>query len=273
MEETGRTGKRTNAEEERFWTMGWMELSLIGLAAVAGGLANAVAGGGTLITFPALTLMGVPPVAANVTNTVALCPGYLGATFAQLKDLREQRRRMWLFLPVCVLGGIGGGVLLLNTGEQVFRELVPYLILFATLLLAAQDRLRGWLVQRTAKGDEKTISEWWAVLPLFFASTYGGYFGAGMSIIVLAALALSMDDSMTRLSALKQSIAFTVNIAAAVFFLFSGQIQWLVALVMAVGALVGGSLGGRLASRIDPIVLKRIVITVGLLVTAIYLVR
>ena len=253
--------------------MGWMELTLIGLAAVAGGLANAVAGGGTLITFPALTLMGVPAVAANVTNTVALCPGYLGATFAQLNDLREQRRRMWLFLPACVLGGIGGGVLLLNTGEQTFRALVPYLILFATLLLAVQDRVRGWLAQRAAKKGHEAVSEFWAFVPVFLASVYGGYFGAGMSIIVLAALALALEDSMTRLSALKQAVAFSVNIAAALFFLFSGQVYWLAALVMSVGALAGGSLGGRLASRLNPVVLKRIVITVGLLVTAIYLIR
>lgn len=253
--------------------MGWMELTLIGLAAVAGGLANAVAGGGTLITFPALTFLGVPAVAANVTNTVALCPGYLGATFAQLNDLREQRRRVWLYLPACALGGIAGGVLLLNTGEQMFRALVPYLILFATLLLAAQDRLRAWLTQQSAKRGGGAVSELWALLPVFFASVYGGYFGAGMSIIVLAALALALEESLTRLSALKQAVAFSVNIAAAVFFLFSGQVYWLAAMVMAVGALVGGSLGGRLASRLNPVILKRIVITVGLIVTVIYLVR
>lgn len=253
--------------------MGVTELVLIGLAAVAGGLANAIAGGGTLITFPALTLAGVPAVAANITNTVALCPGYLGATFAQIQDLREQRHRIWLFLPACALGGIAGGILLLNTGEQLFRELVPYLILFATVLLALQDRLRGWLVHRTTQTDQQSSSEWPAVFPVLFASIYGGYFGAGMSLIVLAALALALEDSLTKLSALKQAIAFAVNIAAAVFFLFSGQVQWLPALVMAVGALVGGSLGGRLASRINPVVLRRVVVAVGLLVTAIYLVR
>jgi len=253
--------------------MGTMELVLVGLAAVAGGLANAIAGGGTLITFPALTLAGVPAVAANVTNTVALCPGYLGATFAQLKDLREQGRRMWLLLPACVLGGIAGGVLLLNTGEQMFRELVPYLILFATLLLAAQDRLRSWLARRTEHADRQTSREWWAIFPVLLASIYGGYFGAGMSLMVIAALAVALEDSLTRLSALKQAVAFTVNVAAAVFFLFSGQVQWLAALVMAVGALVGGSIGGRLASRINPVVLRRVIITVGLAVTVIYLVR
>lgn len=249
-----------------------MELVLVGLAAVAGGLANAIAGGGTLITFPVLTFAGVPAVAANVTNTVALCPGYLGATFAQMKDLREQRRRMWLLLPACVLGGIAGGILLLNTGEQMFRELVPYLILFATLLLAAQDRLRSWLDRRLEHTGGRNSREWWAIFPVLLASVYGGYFGAGMSLMVIAALAVALEDTLTRLSALKQAVAFTVNIAAAVFFLFSGRVYWLAALVMAVGSLVGGALGGRLASRISPIVLRKIIIAVGLVVTVIYLV-
>ena len=112
--------------------MGGLEFALIALAAIAGGAVNALAGGGTLITFPMLTAVGIPAVAANITNTVALCPGYLGATIAQMKDLRGQGQRLWFLLPASVLGGIVGGILLLKTGEQVFRTLVPFLILFAT---------------------------------------------------------------------------------------------------------------------------------------------
>ncbi|MDQ5853657.1 MAG: sulfite exporter TauE/SafE family protein, partial [Chloroflexota bacterium] len=119
---------------------------LVVLAAVAAGAVNALAGGGTLITFPLLTAVGVPAVAANVTNTVALCPGYLGATLAQANDLRGQQRRLWLLVPSAVIGGIAGGILLLNTGDRVFRMLVPFLILLAAGLLAVQERLRGWLV-------------------------------------------------------------------------------------------------------------------------------
>src|SRR5690242_16117562 len=106
-----------------------LQYVLVALAAVAGGMVNALAGGGTLITFPVLTAVGIPAVAANVTNTVALCPGYFGATLAQLKDLRGQERRLWLLVPAGAVGGIIGGILLLNTGERVFRALVPFLIL------------------------------------------------------------------------------------------------------------------------------------------------
>ncbi len=250
-----------------------IEFMLIGLAAVLGGAVNALAGGGTLITFPMLTAVGIPAVAANVTNTVALCPGYLGATFAQLKDLRGQERRLWLFLPTGVLGGVAGGILLLNTGEQMFRALVPYLILFAVALLAFQDTIRAWVFGRTGQEEKRIKQNAWNALPIIFAAVYGGYFGAGVSVIVLAVLGLVLDDSLTKLNALKQAISFSINIAAAIFFLFSGKVVWSAALVMAVGALVGGALGGRLAGKIRPPVLRRVVVTIGLIIALIYLAR
>jgi uncharacterized membrane protein YfcA len=249
------------------------EFALVGLAAVAAGAVNALAGGGTLITFPMLMAVGVPAVAANVTNTVALCPGYLGATLAQSSDLRGQKQRLWLFLPAGGIGGIVGGILLLNTGERVFRELVPFLILLASGLLAAQNRLRAWLVRRSGRTASTTAPEKWAALPIGVAAIYGGYFGAGLSVIVLAVLGLLLEDSLTRLNALKQAIAFSVNIAAAIFFVFSGQVVWPAALVMAVGALIGGALGGRLASRIKPAMLRWIVVVIGIVVAVIYLQR
>src|ERR671929_401877 len=122
--------------------MSILQYLLVGLAAVAGGLVNALAGGGTLITFPVLTAIGIPAVAANVTNTVALCPGYLGATIAQANDLRGQERRLWLLVPAGIVGGVIGGILLLNTGERVFRAIVPFLILLASVLLAASNHPR-----------------------------------------------------------------------------------------------------------------------------------
>lgn len=245
---------------------------LIGLAALAGGLVNALAGGGTLITFPMLTAVGIPAVAASVTNTVALCPGYLGATLAQAGDLRGQRRRLLLLLPASVIGGVAGGILLLNTGERVFRALVPFLILLAAVLLAVQDPLRRWLTRRGGQAGTPP-REGWAALPVGLAAVYGGYFGAGLSVIVLAVLGLALDNSLTRLNGLKQAIALGVNVAAAVFFLFSGQVVWPAALVMAAGALAGGALGGRLAGRIKPTVLRRVVVIVGVLVALVYLVR
>lgn len=246
---------------------------LVGLAALAAGAINALAGGGTLITFPMLTAVGIPAVAANVTNTVALSPGYLGATLAQAKDLRDQRRRMWLLLPASALGGIIGGVLLLNTGERLFRDLVPYLIILASTLLAVQDPVRAWLVRRAGEKGTEVTSDKGAIVPVFLAAIYGGYFGAGLSVIVLAVLGLTLDDSLTRLNALKQAISFSVNITAAIFFLFSGKVVWLAALVMAVGALIGGALGGRLAGRIKPAVLRKVVVIIGFAVAIIYLIR
>ncbi len=253
--------------------MGVLEFTMIGLAAVAGGLVNALAGGGTLITFPMLTAVGVPPITANVTNMVALCPGYLGATFAQMKDLRDQKKTLLLLLPTSLIGGIAGGILLLHTSDKTFQILIPYLILLAVVLLAFQDRLRTWVMSRISNQGGKHLSAAWAILPVIPAAIYGGYFGAGVGVITLAVIGLVLEDSLTRLNALKQAISLSMNIAAAVFFLFSGQVYWQAALVMAIGALGGGVLGGRLAGRTKPIVLRWIVITIGLLVAVVYFVR
>lgn len=254
--------------------MSVLHLLIVGLAAVAGGAVNALAGGGTLITFPMLTAVGIPAVAANITNTVALCPGYLGATFAQMKDLRGQAFRLWLLLPVGVLGGIGGGITLLHTDNQIFRKIVPYLIIMAVVLMAVQDRVRSWLTRSSAGKSEKvTLHDAWSIFPILPAAIYGGYFGAGVSVIVIAALGVVIEDSLIRLNALKQALSFSINIAAAIFFLFSGHVVWSAALIMAVGALAGGALGGRLAGRISPSMLRGIVIVIGSVVAAIYLIR
>lgn len=250
-----------------------IDLILVGLAAVAGGFVNALAGGGTLITFPMLTAVGIPPVVANITNTVALCPGYIGGALAQRKDLEGQKRRMWLLLPTGVIGGILGGVLLLYTSDALFRKLIPYLILTAVILLAFQDRLRNWVFGRVADEGHRHLNEAWSILLIFPSAIYGGYFGAGLGVMMLAVLGLVLEDSLTRLNALKQSLSFSINIAAAIFFLFSGKVVWPAAIVMSVGALAGGALGGRMAGRIKPIVLRWIVITVGLVVAIIYFVR
>lgn len=254
-----------------------MELSILGhvaagLAAVVGGAVNALAGGGTLVTFPTLLALGVPAVGANVTNTVALSPGYLGGTWGQRADLRGQAGRLRLLGPASVAGGLAGGVLLLLTGEELFRELVPFLILGASALLAAQGRIRALVDRRLAEraGDP---SELWAVVPAFAASVYGGYFGAGLGVILLAVLGLVLEDSLTRINALKQALSFCVNVTAAVYFLFSGEVVWSVAAVMAVGAVAGGSLGGRLAGRMPPERLRWVVVAIGLVVGIAELVR
>lgn len=249
------------------------DLILLVFAAVAAGAVNALAGGGTLITFPMLTAVGVPPIAANVTNTVALCPGYIGGTLAQARDLRGQAGRLWLTLPAGVIGGLIGGVLLLRTGERLFSDLVPFLILLASVLLAIQDPVRAWLTRRLSAHPSGVHLEKWSWLPVGLAAVYGGYFGAGLSVIVLAALGITLEDSLTRLNALKQLIGFATNVAAAVFFVFSGQVVWIAAAVMALGALLGGALGGRLAGRVKPSILRWIVVSIGVVVAILYFMR
>jgi len=245
--------------------------AFMAVAALAAGFVNAIAGGGTLITFPVLVALGIPPVSANVTNTVALLPGYLGGTFAQREDMRTQMRRLLLLLPLAALGGLVGALLLLASGDRLFSAIVPWLILGAALLLAVQPALRKLLVRRAGGTGEGGVHPLWSVAPLLLASVYGGYFGAGLSVIVLAALGLGSDESLTKLNALKQSFSFVVNLAAAVFFCFSGKVRWPIAGLMAVAALTGGWLGGLFAGKLKPAVLRWIVVAVGVVVGLFYL--
>lgn len=248
------------------------ELTLVACAAAGAGAVNALAGGGTLISFPALLAAGVPPIAANITNAVALCPGYFGATLAQRGNLQGQRARLWICVPAAIVGGLAGGILLLGTRERTFQILVPYMILFASVLLAIQERVRAAVVRRLSKEDAASQGgpALLAALPVACAGVYGGFFSAGMSVIILAVLGATLDDTLTRLNALKQAVAFSVNVAAAVFFLFSGQVLWRVAAVMAAGALIGGAIGGRIAGRMPPAILRWTVVTVGVVLSIYY---
>jgi uncharacterized protein len=254
-------------------TITGLEIALVGFVAILAGLINALAGGGTLLMFPALIAIGIPPVAANVTHTVALTPGYLGGAYGQRNDLRGQGRRLWLFIPAGALGGLAGGFILLWVGAAVFHFLVPFLILFASGLLAVQDRVRKWITERAERAESTLREGPEVIVPVGLASVYGGFFGAGVSVIVLAVLALFIDETMTRLNALKQVISLAISTAAAVFFLFSGMVVWFLVPVMAVGAIGGGVLGGNLASRINPVTLKWTVVAAGLLIGLYYLVQ
>jgi uncharacterized protein len=253
--------------------LAWYQYILIALAAVGAGLVNALAGGGTLITFPALIAMGLAAKSANMTNTVALLPGYLGGIIGQKKDLQGQRKRLWLFIPAGAIGGLLGALLLQFTSEKLFSELVPYLILAASALLAIQEPVKAWLAKRSGQAGKKGSSDTWAIGPVGLAAVYGGYFGAGLSVIILAVLGVVVEDTLTSLNAIKQAISFSANVAAAVFFAFSGLVEWPVALVMAVGALSGGVLGGKLVGKVKPATLRGLVVSVGIVIGIIYLVR
>ena len=253
--------------------MSGLDFVLVGFAAVAAGVINALAGGGTLITFPTLLAMGISPITANVTNTVALCPGFIGGILAQLKDLTGQRRRFWIFLSTSAAGGLIGSILLLRTGERAFQALLPYLILLASSLIAVQGLIRVRFLRLSIQQEAKPKPEIWAVLMVGLAAIYGGYFGVAMSVVVLSLLGWLINDNLTRLNAIKQTVAFGANGAAAVVFIFSGRIVWLIALVMAAGALIGGTLGGRLAGHIKPDTLRWTVVSIGIVLAVVYFTR
>jgi len=234
-----------------------------------GGGVNAIAGGGSLITFPALIAGGMSAVTASVTNTVALCPGYIGATLAQRRDLVGQRQRAIVLVPAAAAGGALGAVLLLHTGDAAFTAIVPYLILLAAALLAVQNHLRRWLIGRATGGH----SEAWAIVPIGLTAIYGGYFGAGIGVMMLAAFAVVLGDTLTRLNALKQAVSLAINVAAATVFVFSSQVDWPIAGVMFAGSLAGGALGGLVASRIPPAVLRWTIVALAIVVAIIYLVK
>jgi uncharacterized membrane protein YfcA len=243
-----------------------VHLTLVGVAAAAGGMVNAVAGGGSLITFPALVACGLPAITASATNTVAMCPGYLGATYAQRAQLVGQGARAWKILPAAALGGALGAYLLLHTAEAAFDVVVPFLILFAVVLLGFQDRIRARL--HTLVRSENV-----AVPIVGLAAVYGGYFGAGLGVIVLSALAIVIEDQLVRLNALKQTISLAVNLTAAVVLLVIAPLELSVVAVMAGASLAGGVLGGALATRVSAAVLRALVVGVGSIVAAIYFAR
>jgi uncharacterized membrane protein YfcA len=252
---------------------------MLALAAAAAGFTNALAGGGTLITFPALMAAGFPPVAANVTSTLALVPGFIGGALAQRRDLVGQGRWLVALLPPAALGGAVGAWLLLRGSARAFEVLIPWLILSATALIAVQEPLRRWLVSRTAPSGSTTPAEAHrpcracAAIPVALAAVYGGYFGAGLSVIFLAVLGILVADDFRRINAAKQVMSFSANFAAAVYLAFAPAIMWSVVFIMLLGALIGGSLGGRLASRIDAKKLRALVVVLGLIIGLVYLWR
>jgi hypothetical protein len=243
-------------------------LLIAGAAALAAGLVNALAGGGSLVTFPVLVALGLPPVVANVTNTIALCPGYLGAVVAQRRELVGHGARLRWLLPASLLGGLAGAALLLATG-RAFAAIVPYLILLAAGLLAAGEPLRRWLA--THRGGRALTA---AAVPLCLAAAvYGGYFGAGLGVILLAVLGVTLGGELRELNALKQAVSLATNVAAAALFALRGEVAWSMAATMAVFALAGGAIGGRLAGRIPGGVLRAVIVVGAVAVAVGYLAR
>ena len=234
---------------------------LILLAGLVAGIFNGVAGGGSLISFPLLLALGYPARTANITNTVGIWPGYLGSAAGFRTEITDQRAQMTRLAPVALAGGVLGAVLLLTTPSSTFTRLAPWLILGAAALFAAQPLLRRAL---TAAGP--TPKTRWTLLlsGTFLASVYGGYFGAGLGVMLLAILGLALPDSLARTSGLRTVLSVMVNGVAAAVFLVHRGLAWEAVGWLALGSLVGGFIGARVALSIPAWALRLVVILIGL---------
>lgn len=246
------------------------QLLLIGAASVGAGAINAAAGGGTLITFPAMLAAGMSPIAANVTSTIGIYPGTLGGSWSYRREVVVQRRRLIANLPWAVAGSIGGAALLLLTPPDSFETIVPYLVLLAGLLFAAQPLLQRWLrgQQASAAFDSDTTGGWPAKVIFCLVGVYGSYFGAGMGVMMLAVFGLLVHDALQRINGLKNVMAAAVNGVGALIFAFSAHVDWLVVAIMVPASLLGGLAGGWLARRVPTWLLRSIVIAFALAVAS-----
>ncbi|MCC6765421.1 MAG: sulfite exporter TauE/SafE family protein [Deltaproteobacteria bacterium] len=242
---------------------------LFGAGAVAGAI-NSLAGGGTLVSFPVLLWLGRDAIVANATNTVALCPGALAAMAAFRRDLGPIRRWMLLIVPPSLAGGLVGALLLLRTPERVFAALVPWLILFATVIFAAQGpivatvrRFRPARAPRSTQGVPPLDAWPWVVAFELAVAIYGGYFGAGIGIMTLAVLGLVGFTDIHHMIGLRNFAALCINGIASVYFVAKGAVAWPDALVMIVGQVLGGYGGGRVARRLGRTFMRRAVVAIG----------
>jgi uncharacterized membrane protein YfcA len=237
------------------------------IAAILGGALNSVAGGGSFFTFPSLIFTGVLPIQANATSTVALWPGSLASISAYRKELAAQNRRLVLLLGgISLIGGVLGAILLLHTPQATFVRLIPYLLLLATLLFAFSPSITALLRKRADK-TQKTGSTWPALLGIsliqLVIATYGGYFGGGIGIMILASLGLLGMENIHEMNALKTLLQASINGVAVITFIIAGAVVWLQAIVMIAGAVVGGFAGAYYARKLDPRLVRGFVILVG----------
>lgn len=248
--------------------MGLTEILGLAAAGAAGGAINAVAGGGTLVTFPTLLLFGTPPVIANATSTLALVLGTSGSLYGYRQHLRAVRPWLGRFLPVSLLGGLIGAVLLTWTDNQTFSKLVPFLILFATLLFLAQGTFRRLARLETPGARARPAALWGAVAFQLAVAIYGGYFGAGIGILMLASLGFIGLHDIHEMNTLKTLLASLINAVAAVWFVWAGLVRWPEAGVMTAGALAGYYLGSHYSQRLPQQRVRQFITAIGFLLSA-----
>lgn len=245
-----------------------VHLLLLFLTAIAAGAINALAGGGTLFTFPALLAAGVTPVAANATSTVALVPGSLSAGWGYRREVGTYSGRVLTFLIVpSLVGGLLGAWLVAAAGDALFRRLVPALIFGATLLFIVQEPLRRWRERRTRDAEARGLHElnlWALAVGQFVVAVYGGFFGAGIGILMLAELGLVGLSNIHQMNGLKNFGAACINGIAAIYFAIFAHVRWPLAALMAVGSVLGGYTGAWLAQRIGERMVRAVVIVTGL---------
>ena len=240
---------------------------LLVAAGLAAGVVNAVAGGGSLITFPSLIGIGLPSVDANVTNSVSVFPGYVSSVAGSRADLRGQGRRLVSVIPASVVGAAAGCALLLGTPARAFEVIVPFLVLGAAAILAFQDRLRALVGH--SRADRKGVLQ----VVVFVGAVYGGYFGAALGVMYVAALALVVDETLNRINALKNVLSASVGLVTVVVFALFAPIHWGAVLAVAPATVVGGYAGARLARRLPAKVLKALIVSFGAVIGLVLLWR
>ncbi len=245
----------------------WFGLVGLVIAAVIGGALNSVAGGGTLVCFPALVAFGVPAIPANATNAGALWPGSLSSAVAYRRDTLLYKSLIVPLVLASVLGSLLGAVFLVITPAELFNRIVPVLVLFATLLFAFRDSITRLF--RFGGNDRVTrLGRLWGFCFQLFVATYGGFFGAGMGILMLSSMSVMGLRDIHRMNGLKTILGTLINIIAFFFFALKGLVAWNLAILMAIGAIVEGYAGARMAKRVDQRYIRAFVIVVGLLVSA-----
>ncbi|AFT98271.1 sulfite exporter TauE/SafE family protein [Nocardia brasiliensis] len=245
--------------------MTWLEqLAIFGAGIAAGGI-NTIVGSGTLITFPALLAFGLPPVTANVSNTIGLVPGAISGVHGYRRELAGQRERLVRLGTASLLGGITGAVLLLTLPANAFKAIVPVLIILALILVVVQPRLSRWVKARRADGEGPAPKHGGPVLfvAVFATGIYGGYFGAAQGVLLLGLLGVLVHEDIQRLNGVKNVLALIVNGVSALIFIVIADVNWQAVVLIALGSIIGGQLGARMGRRMPPNVLRAVIVVVG----------